>query len=470
MSDYEFDAKATGAVGNYSLLKDAYYGTGGFANGLYLDKHIRETQDAYTTRCKTAYYLNYFAPIVNALVDPIFKKKPLRDYKGMGEEVISAFSEDVDRAGTDIQAFMKQCALHAKMYGVAFIVMDNRRNAEDGNVTQEDMMQNRAFPYVYCLDPEYVDSYGVDHAGKITYIRFHEISSVEDGAVKYRYVEFDQNGWRVTSDKEGSTSGTYNFGRVPVIPLYSRLLETKTILPAPELLPIARTAKALYNHCSWLSEILRNQTFPILTIPSLEQQEVTVGTNNALGYDPTTAHEPGFIAPPSDPANVLQNQIQNLIREMYRMASLSYMNDGVSVSSGIARQWEFERTNQQLANFAGQIQKAENDMMRLFCEWAGITADYSVSYPSEFGIVDVADEINQAQAVLDLGLTDGLKQEVLKKVITAYCPDIPDERFDELVKEVEQDNADKVYSEREEPQSQEQPQREEQPEEQEEVE
>lgn len=44
-------------------------------------------------------------------------------------------------------------------------------------------------------------------------------------------------------------------------------------------------------------------------------------------------------------------------------------------------------------------------MMQLFCQWIGFAIDYHVSYPDDFGVVDVADELTQAQAVLDLGLT-----------------------------------------------------------------
>ena len=60
-------------MNNYQLLRDAYFGSGGFASGAYLTKHKRESEEDYRFRRQNAYYLNYFAPIVNALVDPIFK-------------------------------------------------------------------------------------------------------------------------------------------------------------------------------------------------------------------------------------------------------------------------------------------------------------------------------------------------------------------------------------------------------------
>lgn len=85
--------------------------------------------------------------------------------------------------------------------------------------------------------------------------------------------------------------------------------------------------------------------------------------------------------------------------------------------------------------------------MQLFCQWIGSAIDYNVSYPDDFGVVDVADELTQAQAVLDLGLTNGLKEEVLKKVIAAYCPNITDERFGELLDEMKAEGNDQIYSE-----------------------
>lgn len=433
----------------YQLLKDAYFGMGGFETGAYLSKHKRESDEDYAFRRNNAYYLNYFAPIVNALVDPIFKKNPLRDYHGSAERIIKNFSLDADAAGTSIQIFIKRAAVMAKVYGISFIVVDNARDVDSRS--QQEMLQRRQFPYAYVLEPDNLEEYGIDKTGDLEYIKFKEIAHIESGTIQYRYVYFDRTAWKIWGDGIALQQGTHNLGCVPVVPLFSRMLEQKTMRPAPELLPIARTAKALYNHCSWLGEILRNQTFPLLTIPSLDAKDLVIGTNNALGYNPDYSHEPNFIAPPSDPATILQNQIASLVQEMYRMANLSFIiSTTQNNNSGIARQWEFERTNQQLANFAAQCAHAETAMMNLVAKWVNEDITYTVAYPDNFGIVDVTEELTQAQAVLDMGLGDGLREEVLKKVMAAYCPDIPDERFDELVEQLQKQTDDKTHAEPEE--------------------
>lgn len=130
------------------------------------------------------------------------------------------------------------------------------------------------------------------------------------------------------------------------------------------------------------------------------------------------------------------------------MASLSFViNTTQNNNSGIARQWEFERTNQQLANFAMQCARAETEVMELVSRWVNSDITYTVSYPDDFGIVDVTDQLAQAQAVLDMNLTDGLQEEVLKKVLAVYCPDMPDERFDELVEDMKRRQADRANQE-----------------------
>jgi len=431
---------------NYNLLRDAYFSTGGFETGSYLERHKRETDEDYRTRQKIAHYPNYFASIVNALVDPVFKRKPLRDYEGGASVFLEPFLQDVDGKGTSIATFMKQSAIIAKIYGVALIVVDN---VTDDAPTVQDALDNRAFPYAYIVTPDNVEDYGLDRTGRLDYVRFREIESIADGTINYRYTRFDRNGWQIWGAKGGKSEGEYPLGLVPVVPLFSRLLEQQTLFPAPEFMPLAKAAKAIYNYSSWLDEILYNQTFPILTIQSLDAKDVTVGTNNALGYSPDCSHAPAFIAPPSDPANVLLSKIAQTVQEMYRMASLSFVGDNPSTASGVARQWEFERTNQQLANFAAQCAAAETQVMNIFARWVGSEINYTVSYPQDFGIVDLAAELTEAQAVLDMGLTHGLSEEVLKRVLAAYCPDISDERFDELVEELRQEEIDRQNAEKE---------------------
>ena len=69
-----------------------------------------------------------------------------------------------------------------------------------------------------------------------------------------------------------------------------------------------------------------------------------------------------------------------------------------------SQQWDFERTNQRLADFSVQCENAEYDIIDLYELWTGETIDYKCDYPRNFKINDVADVIAQSQSVLDLNL------------------------------------------------------------------
>ena len=65
----------------YMMIHDAYYGTGLFVQGRGLIQHPRESVENFMNRKKLAYYWNYTGPIVNAMVDPIFKDEVRREYR-----------------------------------------------------------------------------------------------------------------------------------------------------------------------------------------------------------------------------------------------------------------------------------------------------------------------------------------------------------------------------------------------------
>ena len=431
----------------YKLMRDAYYGCGGF-EGPYLVRHPRETDKNYRARIQTAYYLNYFAPIVNALVDPVFKKPPLRDWTGQASAVINSFTEDVDAAGTGINDFMKRAALSAKLYGAVFIVVENFRS-EDMPSNLGAALAGRKLPYAYTISPERVEEYSMDKNGKILYIRFTDISGQSSASGEHRRtVTFTEKDWKVEEDGQPAGGGEHGLGMVPVIFFPSQDTDAGDIHPTPELYPQARTAAAIYNHCSWLTEILQNQTFPILTFPSLEAKDLVIGTNNALCFDgEVSKFQPQFISPPSDPAQMIQSQITLLIQDMYRMAGLTFITGENDRTSGIARQWEFERTNQRLAEFASRCAKAEKRMAEMAARWMHMDLHYVVSYSSDFGITDVENDMKNAQALLDLNLSPEMKVEAARRVLASYAPDTPSDRYDAIMADVAKRAREPEYSE-----------------------
>ena len=418
----------------YQLLRDAYFGDGQFEGGGALVKHERESAGNYVKRRALAYYLNYTGPIVNASVDPIFRNEIKREYNDTAK--FKMFLDDADRTGADLQNYIRRLAVMAKLYGVVYVVVNNE--AELGETVQANL-DKRALPYLVAVLPQEVTHWRFDERGRL--VEFGYKSTVKDSEDKarVRYYLWTEAEWRVLDEnKQALRQGAHALKRLPVVQWFGRSNDPMEVLPSPEFLSVAQTNYHVYQLCSWHTQILQNQTFNILTMPDSGETEITIGTNNVLTYPPESQHPPAFIAPDAAPAQVLTEQIDRLIREMYRMSGIDSVIGVQTAKSGVARQWDFERTNQRLVDFAIQCEEAEKAIVALYEAWTGESIGYSCEYPRDFKIADVTEGLQRSQLALDMDFASKTYRiEVARKVLEAYLPNIEPATYDAIIKELE---------------------------------
>lgn len=454
MNKRKHKSAARGA--EYALLRDAYHGSGGFSDGSYLVRHKREKTEKYNMRKQLSYFLNYMAPIVNSHVDPIFRDRPQRqtDNTGIGGQLWETYLKDTDTNGTTIDRLMKRAALAAKLYEISFIVTDNvSAEALAANPTMDRVIAARALPYSYIVTPDRVVDYRINKFGRLVSFSYTEPSGKTDAKPgEYNIRTWTEKEWTLT-DKDGAAipgaegSGTHGLGRVPVTPLAARLINPSDLLPAPSFLSIARTNLQIFQICSWLTEIMQNQAFSILIYPSTEETTIEIGTENALGFDPEAKNAPDFIAPPADPAKILADQIDQLVAESYRMGGMAHQTGVKQQASGVAKAYDFERTNQILSDFADNCAGGEKDIADIFGRWVNEDLKYTCSYPDDFGIIDIEQELKDAQAAIDLRLPSStFMVEIAKKVLAAYMPDLDPEIAKKIIDEIERQGVDKMMS------------------------
>lgn len=417
----------------FKLLTDAYYGIGLFECGRGLRRHPREEMPNYADRQGLAYYLNYTGPIVNAAVDPIFKNDIKREYND--SDMFQRFLDDCDRTGTDYQDFCKSAAMQAKLYGSVYVVVDNSNEKKE---ILGDAIENRDLPFLKLVVPEQIIDWKIDKYGRLMMFQYREeIQNGANSSISEVYT-WTPDTWSIGSGDEKITD-THNMGCVPVVQWLARNTDKKIIKPPSEYISVAQANYFLYQLCSWHTQMLRDQAFSILTMPDDGSGEVTVGTNNALVFPSDASHTPDFIAPPATPAEMLTDQMDRIIKEMFRMSGLDSVIGVQSdkSKSGVAKQWDFEKTNKKLADFAVRCENADEAIIALFEKWSGEKVDYNCEYPRDFKINDVVDSLANATAALELGFESvAYKQEVLKRVLEAYMPNIPPETYDKIVEEV----------------------------------
>lgn len=448
---------------NYDFLDDAYSGGGGFLTGQYLLRHPREEDAKYGYRQELSYYSNFVKPVVDSLTNPIFRKMIARDWSRETNQFIGPFMHDVDRLGSTINRFMKNAARYARLYGSVFIMVDNSREVAGDTLSA---LGERNFPYVYFVKPNQVIEYKSDEYGRLKYIKYKTYesctkilgtTSTEDENVW----EWWPDHWKLTYHDGSVEENENKLGFIPMVTLYGTDADLGDFLPLSPMMSIARTNLAIFNLCSELRELLRNQAFSILCFPITQDVDINkmreglnLGTDNMLIYDGNSSKAPFFITPSAEQANLLQNEINRLIEDIYRQANLTGVASVQQRTSGVARQWDFEQTNQSLADMAENCEIAEREIIKCFCAYLGHEAkklEYKVIYPRDFGIVDVSGELDKVAQALSLNVGSEFDKQVKIKAAEAYLSNIPDREYKEVITQIRDNSDDEAYSAQENP-------------------
>lgn len=452
-----------------TFLHDSYYGTGGYKYGDYLVPHPREVVEKYSRRKFMAYYTNYVQPCVDSYVNPIYREAPSREYKG--NALFDAFLLNVDGGGTGINRFMKTLALEAKLYGGALVVLDNYAEPSE---SREDALKNRRFPFAYIVRPNQVTEWVQDRYGNLIKISY-----------RLTYSEIVDNNARNTSDTWTWTDETWSretngikteginaLGKIPVIPLYGNLKddetqtttvtilcerERKTMFPQSAYYQIARCNLAIYNACSELRERNRGQAFSILAYPIADQddfevaQEAISGTSNMMLVR-GSAGMPQYIDPASTPSDILVQEIQFLVQEIYRMAERANVTGVQAQTSGLSKEWDANVGNQSIADFANSLEDFEKRLADLFGLYVGADLDFKVTYNKDYAPPDISSALAAATQALSMQIGGRFDEEVRKSAARAMFHDFDDEVLNKVMDDIQNrsEEIDRIKSEEDE--------------------
>jgi len=409
---------------NDQFLLDAYSGKGGFATGSYLVSHPRESEAKLRKRKELAVYPNFCRKITDVFVGYLWKQSPQRTDLS---DLYTRFVGNADSMGTQLDALLLTYQRLAMILGTVYVIVDKSSKKATSKADEP-------LPYLSVRLPLQMVHELKDANGEWVEVTFSEYV-VTGSAQVTRYRKFTRTGWVVSAVLHGAadssteaepTSGSYNFGRVPVVKFHA----------APPLDPYSSRADSffydlaqlnwdLYNLRSELRELFRAQAFAILTLPVTSDAErerlkdLTISTENALTFNPVGGGEPKFIAPPADPVQLYMAQIAQTVLDIYRIANLEFVG-GVQ-QSGVALSFHFQEANSSLRTMAEQCETAEKKIMDLVHLWQGETPQGYIAYNNDFNLTDLAQTLATAMDSITLGLgaefNKALKKRVAKQVL-----------------------------------------------------
>lgn len=356
----------------------------------YLVQYPRESQAKFARRNEMAWYASPLSRACSRFTGYVSTRTVQRE---LPHDLYTAMAEDVDGKGNAIDVFWLQFMQEAKARGSMLMLVDMPNSLAPTMATQ---LATRTAPYWTVIAPELLTDYAVGDDGKFDFAEFKGTFKRGSDSVECTW-HFDRESWKATDrEKKVLDQGDHPLGECPLM-IFTEGAEFPCFGP---FAAIADLSKRLFNLDSELDEILRAQTFSLLTMQvpddttSANKTEAakvageTIGTNNLMVH---TGSTPAFIAPPDGPARVYLDRIDKLRMQIDEI--------GLNVAtvqqqeSGIAMQMRFQAINGELTRFSGRMEDLERRAWDLSRKWLQMTSAPKVTWPRDFNLADVQVEM-----------------------------------------------------------------------------
>jgi hypothetical protein len=416
----------------FQIVADALNGTGGFSDGTYLVQYPRESDDKFERRQAIAWYANALRPACQRFVGYLTKRPPFRE---VSQPAFTALLDSCNWPNDNLDVFWSQFMTDAKARGAMLLLVD---------MPPEGLETDRTWPILSSIPLERLTAYAMNPQGALASVSFSDTLTIDGKETAVSRV-YDETGWRVRLGTTLLSQGTHSLGVCPVL----AFAESGAFPGLGEFATIAHLSKRLYNLRSELDEILRSQTFSLLTykVPTdrypldLGAIAQTIGTHNLLQTFPEGAE---FIAPPEGPARVYLDviaQVEGLIRQAALMVDIPNSNNQ---ESGVALQLRFQALNSSLVGFARRMEDFERRMWELAGRWLGIEPQVSVSWGKDYSIADLKTEIEVAQNMAALNAPPAYQQAKLQQLIQLDLATLPEDELSGIlagIDEMQQETA-----------------------------
>jgi hypothetical protein len=396
----------------------------------YLVKYPRESDDKFARRNEIAFFDSPLAEACQRFAGYISTREASRD---LPSQLYVTMADDIDGKANSLDVFWQDFMVQAKARGSMLLLVDMPQVIPSNQGAQ---LQTRALPYWTMIRPEFLHSYRIAENGKFEFAKFTG-TYVKDGEDVPCVWHFDRAGWAVRSDTEEETfeQGEHGLGECPLL----IFTESSDFPCFGSFASIADLSRRLFNLDSELDEILRSQTFSLLTMHVPEDAAAsdkltaarvageTIGTNNLMVHSGST---PAFIAPPDGPARIYMDRIKQMWERIDRIGlNVASVN---AQESGIAMQMRFAAINGELARFASRMEDLERRAWELSGKWLRLDARPAIEWPRDFNVRDLAAEMKVLQDMQSTAMPQPVISEQQKRIVSLQFPGLEQTRQDEL--------------------------------------
>lgn len=404
-----------------------------------LVRYPRESDAKFAARNAVSYYVSPLASSVNRFCNYLFSQPVERDLLGI--PLYAAVLDDADGKGNSLDIFLSDFAAEAKARGCMLLLVDMPPALPP---TLGEQIAYRVAPYLTAIAPESVVDFEIGQDGKFDYVEFSGQWVSQEGERLACIWRFDRRGWLARSDSRDSAvldAGEHPLGECPVI----AFTEFGDFPCFGAFSALADLGRRMFNVQSELDEILRSQTFSLLTmqVPESATEEAkiaaaktvgeTIGTSNLLVH---SGSSPSFIAPPDGPAKIYLDTLADLREQANEIGLQVVMSRGAETE--MAARQRFRTLNSALAKFSGRLEDFERRIWSLVSRWLGMQSEPRIKWPRDFTVSDVETELSVLDRMQSVGMPLAVVTEQRKRVIAVYFAGADTDIIESMIKSVEE--------------------------------
>jgi hypothetical protein len=386
---------------HWKYLLVSYLGGDDWRRSGQLTRYSLETDAEYNARLTATPYENHPKAVIDVYNSFLFRQEPERELGTMETmPEVENFLADADFEGRSLNAFMKDVATWASVFGHCYILVSK---PDVGATTRADEVAAGVRPYVSLLTPMNVLDWRYERQltgeYKLAYMKFVEEINGSVQTIKEYYpdrietwvVDFDT---RAIHDHSQVSNG---LGKIPAVVAYNTR-STVRGLGVPDITDIADLSRFIYNMMSEVEQTQRMDAHPSLVKTNETQASTGAGSIIAIPENLDPGLKPYLLEYNGASVDSLYTAIEQARDAIDKLANTGGVRSTQSKAmSGIALQTEFQLLNAKLSEKADNLELAEEQIWILFSEFIGQVWDGEIKYEDSFAIQDEEAEYTKLQ-------------------------------------------------------------------------
>ncbi|MAH72481.1 MAG: hypothetical protein CMK29_00095 [Porticoccaceae bacterium] len=421
-------------LNRWQFLGDSYTGGYEYFLGRYLEPYHYESRDDYEKRLRQIGLDNHVKSIVGIYNSFLFRKDVKRDLGNLENAPgINAFMKDADLDGRSFDSFIREMSALSMVYGNVWVIID-KPSIQVGTRAEE--LEQDIRPYVSMFTPDNVLDWEYSRQANglytLSYLKVKE-EIVENKQYIREYTPEEVNVYLVDGQAKtgGLVSTTPNMlGRIPAVPVYAQRSPIRGV-GVSAIGDIADIQRELYEMGSEVEQIIRLTNHPSLVKTADTEASAGAGAIIQMPQNLEPNLKPYLLQPNGASIDSVLNAIRQKIDGIDRMASLGGIRSIESRRlSGIGLQTEFQMLNSKLADFAMNLEHAEEKIWRCWAMYQGTSFDGEIFYPRSFSIQDKANDVAMLKMakeanIGDLRINEELDKKIYETITEGFYEDLP---------------------------------------------